>query len=158
MPVPEYIGRAEGGTNSVTSEKPITNGTTLTDGDLVALTNGRLVLATTQVLGQITGGSTKLTSKVSPLTGDAAGTVKVLVNIERDARYLMKCSAAVATTDEGNYFNLTAGSTTGNQTVDVASKSATAGVLYLETANPGIRGTDNTYGIFRLGNKQEVEE
>lgn len=156
----EYLGRDEGHTNSVTREYPVASGVTVTDGDFVYLTAGRVSnasIAGKRLLGQVVGGDTQNLDRAYGLTavGNAGGTVKVLVNIERDARYLIdgdNVGTTLAVTHEGTYFDLTGN--TGAQLVDTSTTSATAGQLVLIKFNPGIRGTDSSWGVYRIAENQ----
>lgn len=161
----EYLGRDEGGTNSVTREYPVANGVTVYDGEFVYLSSGRVTsasIAGKKLLGTVVGGNNgDLDRSYSgSATGDANGTVKVLVNIERDARYLIKgdnVGTTLAVTHEGTYFDLTGNA--GSQLVDTSTTSATTGQLVLIKFNPGIRGTDATYGIYRIAeNQHQVDD
>ena len=103
------------------------------------------------------GPSNKLVSltNVSTATGDAGGTVSVLVNIEVDSRYLIKCDNITNTLREasqGRYYNLIGA--TGAQLASGASESVATGQLVCIQFNPGIRGTDATYGLFTVAQEQ----
>ena len=156
----EYLGRDEGNTNSVTRKYPVANSTTVYDGEFVYLSAGRVTsasIAGKKLLGTVVGGdTTKLDRSYSgSATGDAGGTVKVLVNIERDARYLIKgdqVGTTLAVTHEGTYFDLVGNP--GSQLVDTSTTNATTGQLVLIKFNPGIRGTDASYGIYRIAENQ----
>lgn len=152
----EYLGRAEGHTNGVTREYSVANGVTLTDGDFVSLNaDGRVALpgAGERILGTVDGGdSVNLDRNYSrTVVGNAAGTVKVLVNIEKDARYLQKANAALTEANVGDMLDITGA--TGAQVIDVA-KASPAGQLIILQNNPGIRGTDNTYAIVSIADNQ----
>ena len=156
----QYLGRDEGHTNSVTREYAVTSGATVYDGEFVFLDAGRVTsaaIAGERLLGTVVGGDTQDLDRSysGSAVGNAGGTVKVLVNIERDARYLLKADnvgTTLAVTHEGTYFDLVGNP--GSQLVDSSSTSATAGQLVLIKFNPGIRGTDDTYGIYRIAENQ----
>lgn len=156
----EYLGRDQGNTNSVTREYTVASGATVYAGEAVYLDGGFVTsasIAGKRILGTVVGGDTQdlKRSYSGSATGDAGGTVKVLVNIERDARYLMKADnvgTTLAVTHEGTYFDLVGNP--GSQLVDSSSTSATSGQLVLIKFNPGIRGTDGTYGIFCISENQ----
>lgn len=160
--MPEYVGSMLGASNSVTREYPVASGVTVTDGDFVRLdAAGRVssaTIGTGRLLGVVMGGpSNKLVSltNVSIATGDAGGTVSVLVNIEVDCRYLIKCDNITNTLREasqGRYYNLIGA--TGAQLVSGVSESTTVGQLICVQFNPGIRGTDATYGLFAVAQEQ----
>jgi len=158
----QYLGRAQGGTNSVTSEYAVTNGSVVYNDEYVYLdANGRVTsdsIAGKRLLGTVEGRSDAdfIAGRTTALshTGNAAGTVKVLVRIEKDARYLLKgdnIGTTLAVTHQGQYFDLIGNP--GSQLVDTSTVTTT-GQLVLEKFNPGIRGTDSTYGIYRIAENQ----
>ena len=155
----EYLGRDEGHTNSATREYPVTSGATVYDGEFVTIVDGRVdseSIAGKALIGTVVGGDTQnlKRSYSGSATGNAGGTVKVLVNIERDARYLIKgdnVGTTLAVTHEDSYFDLTGSA--GSQLVDTSTVSTT-GQLQLIKFNPGIRGTDSSYGIYRIAENQ----
>lgn len=156
----EYIGREQGNTNSVCRKYPVANGATVYDGEFVYLSAGRVTsasIAGARLLGTVVGGDTANLKRTysGSATGDSGGTVEVLVNVERDARYLMKSDnvgTTMAVTHEGQYFDLTGNP--GSQLIDSSTVSATTGQMMLLKFNPGIRGTDSTYGIFVMAENQ----
>jgi hypothetical protein len=158
----EYLGHVTGQSNSISREYPVSNGVTVTAGDLVYLdATGRVAPWTTgkRIFGLVDAGASSGSGLIRPYSatavGNAAGTVTVLVNIEDKPRLLIKCDNVTNTLSEasqGQYFNLIG--TTGAQLVSGASKSATAGQLLCLQFNPGIRGTDATYGIFTIAQPQ----
>lgn len=155
----EYMGRDEGHTNSVTREYAVANGATVNDGDFVALdANGRVALPSAggRLLGTVLGGDTQNLRRANnaAATGDSAGTVKVLVNIERDARYLVKANAALTEANVGDKLDIT-GATTAQQ-IDVAKASPTGQLVVLKQG-VGIRGADNTYAVCRINLHQLAE-
>lgn len=155
----EYLGRDEGHTNNVTREYPVADGATVYDGEFVYLVDGRVTsasIAGASLIGTVVGGDTQnlKRSYSASATGNASGTVKVLVNIERDARYLIKgdnVGTTLAETHVDSYFDLTG--SPGSQLVDTSTVTTT-GQLQLIKFNPGIRGTDATYGIYRIAENQ----
>lgn len=160
----EYIAREQGDTNSVTRKYPVANGATVYDGEFVYLSAGRVTsasIAGKRLLGTVVGGDTanlKRTYSASA-TGDAGGTVEVLVNVERDAKYLMKSDqvgTTLAVTHEGTYFDLTGNP--GSQLIDSSTTSATLGQMLLLKFNPGIRGTDASYGIYVMAKNQHFAD
>lgn len=158
----EYLGNQEGLSHAVSRQLPVTSGVTVTDGDFVyqsgnAVTNASI--AGKRLMGTVQGGNagTLVRSGFTNTTvGDGTDKNAVLVNVEKDGRYLLKMAGTGAgsfsATDEGSYFNLTG--STGAQTADYATKSATTGQLLLVKYNPGIRGSDATYGIFVIAQNQ----
>lgn len=146
----EYMGRAEGHTNSVTRRYPVTDGDDVADGDFVKLVSGRISLAGAgdEILGTVVGGDTGNLDRAHGLsaTGDADGTVQVLVNIEKDARYLVKCDATVADSHVGGKFDLNGG---GSGEQQVALGAAGTQLLVLDKG-VGLRGADATYAIVEV--------
>ena len=152
----EYLGRDQGGTNGVTREYAVANGATVYDGEFVYLSGDRVTsasIAGAALLGTVSGGDTSNLDRSysASTTGNSGGTVKVLVNVERDARYLIKgdnIGTTLAATHVGQYFDLVGNP--GSQLVDTSTVSTTSGQLQLIKFNPGIRGTDATYGIYTI--------
>jgi hypothetical protein len=138
------IGNADGKSNSVTLNLPVANGVTVTQGDFVYFTGGRVSSAT------ITGDVRLVGQAQSTVTGNSAGTNKVLVVVDPEAKYLIGASTALAATNVGQYFDLTGA--TGVQQVLTSSASNTTGVLICLEFNPQIDPvkTDTTYGIFKI--------
>lgn len=161
----DYMGREDGNSNSATREVPVASGATVTSGDFVTLADGRATAASiagARLLGVVQGGDSRNPVRTRgnndqglTATGDADGTVQVLVNQEPSARYLVEATATLAATDEGKYFNLQGN--TGEQLV-TATADADNGQLVLVKANPGIRGTGDTYGVFRIADSYAVSE
>lgn len=156
----QYLGRDEGHTNNVTREYAVVDGDTVYDGEHVFLSGDRVTsdaIAGVRLLGTVVGGDTQDLDRgySGSATGDTAGDVKVLVNIERDARYLMKADnvgTTLAASHVGQYFDLVGNA--GSQLVDSSTVNSTGGQLVLIEFNPGIRGTDDAYGIFRIAEHQ----
>lgn len=148
----EYMGRDEGHTNSVTREYAVADGVTVTDGDFVYLTaGGRVSNATitsaTELLGTVLGGDTQDLESSDAAVGNAAGTVKVLVNIERDARYLIATDGTVTEANVGDAVDLQGN--TGAQTIDLDKVSPT-GQLVIVQPGEGLRGADDSYAVVRI--------
>lgn len=137
-----FVKNLDGKSNSVELSLPVGSGVTVTQGDLVYFSSGRITSAT------ITGDVRIIGQVQETKTGNAGGTVKALVLVDPDAVYLMPCSSALAAADVGSYFDLTGA--TGVQQVLVSSKSATTGVVLLLENNPQIEPvkSDTTYGLF----------
>lgn len=128
------LGNRQGETKFTSEDRPVVNSVTVTDGDFVKLTSGRVTNATIgtgKLYAVVQGGaSSDLTSRVyrnMTATGDAAGTVTALVQLVEDQIFDLPVSAALASDAEGSYYSLTG--STGAQTVDNTTKSATAGQL-----------------------------
>lgn len=140
------LGSITGKYNSVTKEYVVTSGVTITQGDMVYLASGKVTNATVagaRLIGQAQGTA----------TGNAGGTVKVLVCVDPEDRYLMKNDNLGTTFDAthvGQYFDLIGA--TGAQLVDTSTASASNGSMLCLEYNPGVdpvRG-DTTYGIFKI--------
>lgn len=146
-----YIGSAVGHANAVTKEYPVANGVTVTDGDFVYLTGGRITnasIAGKTLLGQVQGGQSNDPSNhgtSGQATGNVAGTVKVLVIVEPNAKFAVKNdndTTTFAASHVGTCFDLTGN--TGEQLVDTSTTGTTGS---LECIGFGYEG-DNTFGIF----------
>ncbi len=138
-----YLGTIDGSTHGTHQQLPVASGVTVTYGDFVYWSSGRITSATIANTRPI--GIVKETA-----TGNAGGTVKALVVAEPGARYLVKANATLSAANVGRYFDLTGA--TGAQLVDNASVSSTDGSLYLLEVNPAIDPvrSDTTYGIFEI--------
>lgn len=155
----DYLGRDQGGTNNVTREYAVASGATVYDGEFVYLVDGRVSsasIAGKALLGTVVGGDTVNLDRAQSgsATGNAGGTVKVLVNVERDARYLCKGdqdTTPLAETGVDSYFDLIGNP--GSQLVDTSTVSTT-GQLKLIKFNPGIRGTDSSYGVYLIAENE----
>lgn len=150
----EYMGRSEGHTNSVTRKYAVANGVTVQSGDFVVLNaDGRVALTTggDRILGTVEGNSDPTVTDGTTATGNAGGTVEVLVNIEKDARYLVKANAALTAANVGDTLDLTGA--TGAQVIDVA-KVSPVGQLIILGLGEGLRGADNTYAVASIADNQ----
>lgn len=145
--MPELIGQATSGFSGVTKEYPVASGVTVTDGDFVYLTGGRVTsasIAGVTLLGIVHGGQSNDPSNVTvtnPMvaTGNAGGTVKVLVNIDPNNKYLVtsdEVGANLAATDLGKTFDVVGA--TGAQLLDVSTGSTTTNQL--EAIQIGYKG------------------
>lgn len=140
------LGTVGGKTTYATLELPVASGVTVTQGDLVYFASGRITSATiagARVIG--VAGSTA--------TGNAGGTVKVLVAVDPDLKLLAKndnIGTTFAASHVGTYFD--AIGATGAQLVDTSTTSATTGLLICLGYNPQISPFQNdlTYGIFKI--------
>lgn len=139
-------GNVNGGANFATYAFPVANGVTVTAGDFVYFSSGRITSAT------ITGDSRPIGMCIDTETGNSAGTVTALVVVDDAIRYLLQSdgSGTFDATSVGKYFDLTGA--TGAQKVLGSSSSTTTGVLLCMEYNPQIDPvkTDTTYGIFLL--------
>jgi len=156
----EYINREDAQSNSATRECAIADTVTVFNRDFVGYNgSGRITsasVATLKLIGMVMGGNSRLlgrsqrTNQTYPLstTGNTAGTNKVIVNIEPEAEYLMKASAALTAAQVGLTFNLQGNA--GSQLVNATPAASGAGQLELVRLGNGMRGTDNTFGVFRI--------
>jgi len=151
--MPQLIGSVEGGYNGVTKEYPVADGVTVTDGDFVFLTAGRVTSASipgVTLLGTVVGGQSNNFAKTASTAlmtalGDTAGTVKVLVAVDEDNKYAVTNDNLVTTfaaAHVGTCFNLIGA--TGAQLVDTSTTGTTG---QLECIEFGYKG-DNTKGVF----------
>lgn len=147
-----YVGNATGHANAVTKEYPVANGVTVNDGDFVYLTSGRVTsasIAGVTLLGQVVGKNSDDPSAFQTTTlsatGNSAGTVKVLVIVEPNAKYVMEndnVGTTFAASHVGQCFDVTG--STGAQLVDTSTAGTTG---QLECIGFGYGG-DNTKGIY----------
>jgi hypothetical protein len=138
------LGRIDGNTNYATYEFPVADGVTVTEGDFVYFSSGRLTSAS--IAGQAVIGLVLETA-----TGDTDGTVKALVCVDPQMRYLLdndNVSTTFDATHVGQKFDLTGA--TGAQLVDTNTNSATTGQLLCLEYNPQVDpvGDDASYGVF----------
>lgn len=144
----EYMGRAEGHTNGVTRKYAVANGVTVTAGDFVTLTDGRIGLESGAILGVVEGNADPTVSDGTVATGDADGTVEVLVNIEKDARYLVNADGAVTAANVGDLVDVTG--TTGAQSVALAGGTQ----LIILGPGEGLRGSDSSTAVVSIADNQ----
>ena len=155
----EYINREDAQSNSATRECAVANGVTVFNRDFVGYASGRVTsagIATLRIIGMVMGGPSRIKGRSQrtavggdlSATGDAAGTVKVLVNIEPEAEYLLKASAALTAAQVGSTFNLQGNA--GSQLVNATADAEGDGQFELVRLAEGMRGTDNTFGVFRI--------
>lgn len=138
-------GTLDGHTNFVTREFIVTSGVTVTAGDFVYFASGKVT--NSSVATQLLVGMALATA-----TGNAGGTVKVLVCIDPDVVYLLKNdndTTTFAATHVGTKFDLIGA--TGAQLVDTSS-TGTSGQLICLEYNPQIDPVkaDTTYGLFKV--------
>ena len=157
----KLVGNVAGKINGVTKEYAVVSGATVYDGEFVYLdgSTGRVTSASipgVRLLGTVVGGNSGDLDRAysGSATGNAGGTVKVLVNIDKDALYLLKndnVGTTFAVGHVGTYFDLIGNA--GSQLVDTSTTSTT-GQLVCVGYNPAIRGTDTTYGLFKIAEAQ----
>lgn len=143
----KILGNLDGGSNFAQYSFPVASGVTVTAGDFVYFSSGRITSAT------ITGDCRPIGMVTETAAGNAAGTVSASVVIDDDVRYLLQndnIGTTFAATHVGQYFDLIGA--TGAQLVDTSTVSATTGVLLCLEYNPQIDPvkTDTTYGVFVL--------
>lgn len=144
---PRLLGNVDGKSNSVTMNLPVASGVTVTAGDFVYFSSGRISSAT------ITGDVRIIGQVQSTATGNAGGSVKALVVVDPAAKYLISndnVGTTFAASHVGQYFDLTGA--TGLQQADTSTVSATTGVLVCLEYNPQISpvASDTTYGVFKI--------
>lgn len=147
----ELAGSAVSGFTGVTKEYPVASGVTVTSGDFVYTTGGRVTNASITgktLLGIVLGQGTDPSNHKDTQTavGDVAGTVKVLVCVEPNAKFVVTNDNIGTTFDAtliGNSFDVTGN--TGAQMVDTSTSGTTTGQL--ECIGFGYNG-DNTKGLF----------
>lgn len=137
------IGRYDGDTKFATASFPVASGVTVTQGDFVYFSSGRITSASVagaRLVGQV----------LETATGNAGGTVKALVCVDPNMRYLIdndNVGTTFAATHVGTYFDLIGA--TGSQLVDTSTTSTTGQLLCVEY-NPQIDPvkSDTSYGVF----------
>lgn len=139
------LGDMQGGTNYATYAFPVDSGVTVTAGDFVYFNSGRITSASI-------GGALLAGLALETATGNAGGTVKALVIVDPDVRYLLKNDNLITTfaaTHVGSKFDLIGA--TGAQLVDT-STTGTSGQLVCLEYNPAIDpvASDTTYGVFKI--------
>ena len=151
----QLIGSAEGGYNGVTKEYPVADGVTVTAGDFVFLTAGRVTNADVEgktLLGMVIGGqsnnfsSTAATAAMTTL-GNTAGTVKVLVAVGPENKYVIdqdNDGTTFAASHVGTCFDLAAANDTGTQILDTSTTSTTG---QFECIQYGYEG-DTSMGVY----------
>lgn len=140
----QLLGRTDGNTNYSTY-KFLVDSVTITKGDFVYLSSGLLTNAS--IAGQLLVGVA-----LETVTGDGS-TVYCHVCVDPEMRYLVdndNSGATFASTDVGNYFDLTGA--TGAQLVDTNTGSASTGQLLCLEYNPQISPveTDTSVGVFKI--------
>lgn len=140
----QLLGRTDGNTNYSTY-KFLVDSVTITKGDFVYLSSGLLTNAS--IAGQLLVGVAEET-----VTGNGS-TVYCHVCVDPEMRYLVdndNVAATFASTDVGNYFDLTGA--TGAQLVDTNTGSASTGQLLCLEYNPQISPveTDTSVGVFKI--------
>lgn len=147
-----YVGSAVSGATPVTKELPVADGVTVYNGDFVKFSSGRVTnasIAGATLIGQVVGQDSAAVSTHTEsysATGNSAGTVKVLVNVEPNAKFVIdndNVGTTFAATHVGQFFDLTGNGDA--QLVDTSTASATTGQL--QCIGYSYNG-DNTLGTF----------
>lgn len=147
----DYIGSATGNSNGVTKEYPVASGVTVNDRDFVYTSSGRITSASPDgvtLLGLALGqDSTKpsVVTETLAATGNAGGTVKMLVIVEPTAKYVCKqdnVGTTFAASHIGQCFDITGA--TGSQLVDTSTVGTTGQLQCIAFGYGG----DSTKGIF----------
>jgi hypothetical protein len=136
-------GRLDGKTNFAQRTFPVANGVTVTVGDFVYFSSGRLTSATV-------AGARLLGMALETAAGNSAGTVKAQVCIDPLVIYLLKNdndTTTFAASHVGTNFDLIGA--TGAQLVDTSTTGTSGSLLCIEY-NPQIDPvkSDLTYGLF----------
>lgn len=144
----KILGNMTGGTNFAQYQFIVASGVTVTVGDFVYFSSGRITSATI-------AGARPVGMVTETATGNAGGTVKANVTIDENLRYLLQndnIGTTFAATHVGQYFDLIGA--TGAQLVDTSTVSTTTGTVLCLEYNPQIDPvkTDLTYGVFLLVN------
>lgn len=144
----KVLGDIQGNFNQATYGLPVASGVTVTQGDFVYFSNGRITSATV-------AGARMVGMAMETATGNAGGTVSALTAIDPQFRYLLQndnIGTTFAATHVGQYFDLIGA--TGAQLVDTSTVSTTLGTVICLEYNPQIDPvkTDTTYGVFMLIN------
>jgi hypothetical protein len=141
-----FAGNIDGKSNAVTMELPVASGVTVTAGDFVYFASGRITSATiagARLVGQVQ----------STATGNAGGTIKALVIVDPQAKYLVQndnIGTTFAASHVGQYMDLTGA--TGVQLADTSTVSQTVGQLICLEYNPQVDPvkTSTDYGFFKI--------
>lgn len=147
----QWIGNADSKAAGTTKEYPVASGVTVNDRDFVFTTSGRVTSASIDgvtLLGMVNGqqsNSPATVAETMTATGNAGGTIKVLVITEPTAKYVMKndnIGTTFAASHVGQCFDITGA--TGSQIVDTSTVGTTG---QLECIQFGYNG-DNTLGVY----------
>lgn len=139
------LGRVDGDVSFATYSFPVASGVTVTAGDFVYFSSGRITSASV-------AGARCVGMVLETATGNAGGSVSALVCVDPLMRYLLKQdndTTTFAASHVGTNFDLIGA--TGAQLVDTSSTGTTGQLLCLEY-NPQIDPvkSDVTYGVFIL--------
>lgn len=141
----KMLGRVDGKVNFATYAFPVANGVTVTAGDFVYFSSGRITSASI-------GGARCVGMALETATGNSGGTVAALVCVDPLMRYLLEndnIGTTFAASHVGTNFDLIGA--TGAQLVDTSTTGTTGQLLCLEY-NPQIDPvkSNTAYGVFTL--------
>lgn len=142
-----YVGSLTGDDAPILKTYAVASGVTVSDGDFVYLSSGRITNATITGSPRLIG-----VAQGVAVTGNAGGTNTMLVNVNHESLYLVQNNAGGTfdATSVGKYFALTGA--TGAQQVATATAYANSGVVLCLEVNTGQLSTDATYGVFKIVN------
>lgn len=141
-----YVGTLDGSpTNFATRSFAVASAVVVTEGDFVYFSSGRITSATI-------AGARPIGVAMGTGTGNASGTVKLLVIVEPNAIYLLNndnIGTTFAAAHVGTNFDLIGA--TGAQLVDTSTTGTTGSLVCIEY-NPQIDpfSTTTTYGLFMI--------
>jgi hypothetical protein len=146
-----YVGSLNANQEQVFKTLPVANGVTVTAGDFVYLTSGRVTSASP-------AGVRLVGVAQSTVTGNSGGTNKVLVDVTAGGLYAVDNDNVGTTYDAtliGTHFDITGN--TGLQLVDTSTTSTTGQLLALEyrPSSPYTAGdTDFSVGVFTISESE----
>jgi hypothetical protein len=147
----KYVGSLNANQEQVFKTLPVASGVTVTAGDFVFMTAGRVTSASP-------AGVRLLGVAQHTVTGNAGGTNKVLVDVTPNALYAVENDNDTETfvaAHVGEYFDIIGA--TGAQYADTSSSSTTPAQLYCWEFNPDspytYGDTDNSIGIFSIAER-----
>ncbi len=142
-----YVGSLNANQEQVFKTLPVASGVTVTKGDFVYLTSGRVSSASP-------AGIRLLGVAQSTATGNSGGTVKVLVDVTPNALFACdndNVGTTYAAAHVGTYFDIVGA--TGAQYVDTSTTSTTGQLHAWEFGPdyiPYLNDTDDSVGIFSI--------
>lgn len=142
--MPRFIGSKDANQGVVLETKPVASGVTVTEGDFVYETSGRVSSASI-------AGARLVGLAQSTITGNSAGTNTVLVNTTPQALFLVdndNVGTTFAATHVGQYMDLIGA--TGAQLADTSTVSTTTNQLRVVEYNSEIAQGDISQGVFMI--------
>jgi hypothetical protein len=143
-----YVGSLNANQEQVFKTLPVANGVTVTAGDFVYLTSGRVSSASP-------AGIRLLGVAQSTVTGNSGGTNTVLVDVTPSALYAVdndNVGTTYAASHVGTYFDIVGA--TGAQLADTSTTSGSSGQLMAWEYSPSspytYGDTDHSVGIFSI--------